>query len=359
MKNICRIVCIFIIFLTSCEMKNKPRPEQPLTPSSSKILILSEGLYNMNNSTLTYADLATNIFDYNVFNTLNHRGLGDTANDMKRYGNKIYIVVDISSVIEVIDAHTLLSVAQISLHNASGTARQPRHIVFHNSSAYVSCFDGSVVEIDTTSLQVTRTATAGRNPDHLTVAGNKLYVSNSGGLDYPYYDATVSVIDITSMTEISQIPVGINPGCIATSEQGDVYVVSRGDYGLNDYSLHKIDTEIDTVIRSFYDINPLNFDISGNTIYMYNYNYSTSKYWVKTFDCLTDHILQENIIDPSVTFTTPYSIHYDASSGELFITDARSYVLFGDLYCFLPDGTLNYKLSEIGLNPSSIIFLDN
>ena len=99
-------------------------------------------------------DPATNIFDYNVFNTLNHRGLGDTANDMKRYGNKIYIVVDISSVIEVIDAHTLLSVAQISLHNASGTARQPRHIVFHNSSAYVSCFDGSVVEIDTTSLQV-------------------------------------------------------------------------------------------------------------------------------------------------------------------------------------------------------------
>lgn len=45
----------------------------------------------------------------NYFRSLNRRGLGDTANDMAIYGEKLYIVVNVSSQIEVIDLQSGLS----------------------------------------------------------------------------------------------------------------------------------------------------------------------------------------------------------------------------------------------------------
>ena len=78
----------------------------PLTQSSGRMLVLSEGLFNMNNSTLAYYNFDTKEFNTNYFQTKNKRGLGDTANDMILYGSKLYIAVDISSQIEVVDVNT-------------------------------------------------------------------------------------------------------------------------------------------------------------------------------------------------------------------------------------------------------------
>lgn len=338
-------------------MKDIPRPAADTPVEPTRLLVLSEGLYNMNNSTLALVDLSSNSTDYDIFKTLNHRGLGDTANDLKRYGAKIYIPVNISSTLEIIDATSLISIKRLTITTPEGTARQPRRIAFHDGFAYLTCFDGTLIEIDTASLEITRTVTLGRNPDHLAIYNGKAYVSNSGGLDYPYYDATVSVVDLATMTELRRVPVGQNPGCIEASERGDIYVVSRGDYDLNDYTLHKIDTDIDTVVRSFSDIHPLNFCIVGNTLYMYNYNFTDASHWVKSFDCITDRITNDNLLPENLTLTTPFSITVDPSSEEIFLTDANSFILFGHLICLNPDGTLRYIISEIGLNPNGIIIL--
>lgn len=338
-------------------MKDLPRPAVDTPKEPTRLLVLSEGLYNLNNSTLALVDLNDGTTDYDIFKTLNHRGLGDTANDLKRYGAKIYIPVNISSTLEIIDATSLISIKRLTITTPEGTARQPRRIAFNDGFAYLTCFDGTLIEIDTASLEITRTVTLGRNPDHLAICNGKAYVSNSGGLDYPYYDATVSVVDLASMAETRRIQVGQNPGCIEASENGDVYVVSRGDYGMNDYTLHKIDTEIDTVISTFSDIHPLNFCIVGNTLYMYNYNFTDASHWVKSFDCITDRITNDNLLPENLTLTTPFSIAVDPSSGEIFLTDANSFILFGHLICINPDGTLRYIISEIGLNPNGILIL--
>jgi hypothetical protein len=54
----------------------------------------------------------------------------------------------------------------------------------------------------------------------------KIYVANSGGLDFQdaNYDHTVSVIDLNSFEEIEQIEVGLNPYQVFADSQGDVYV---------------------------------------------------------------------------------------------------------------------------------------
>ena len=122
---------------------------------------------------------------------------------MAIYGNKIYIVVNVSSTVEVIDFTTGKSIRQIQMLRDNGSSRQPRSIAFDKDKAYVCSFDGTVARIDTTSLEIEAIITAGRNPDDICVQNNKLYVSNSGSLDYsgPGVDNTVSVIDITTFKE--------------------------------------------------------------------------------------------------------------------------------------------------------------
>ena len=108
----------------------------------------------------------------------------------------------------------------------NGSSRQPRSIAFDKDKAYVCSFDGTVARIDTTSLEIEAIITAGRNPDDICVQNNKLYVSNSGSLDYsgPGVDNTVSVIDITTFKETKKIEVGPNPGKILPGLEDAVYV---------------------------------------------------------------------------------------------------------------------------------------
>ncbi|MGM9795163.1 MAG: YncE family protein [Candidatus Aphodosoma sp.] len=320
---------------------------------ASRLLVLCEGLFNMNNSTLAMVNNADSTIDYNVFLTMNGRGLGDTANDMKRYGDKIYITVNVSSQLEVIDANTLTSIKQIPLFNESGVSRQPRCVAFYKEKAFVSCFDGFVAVIDTASLEIEQFISCGRNPDQLAVSNGKLYVSNSGGLDFPFYDNTVSVIDLSCYKEIKRIEVGLNPGSIGSDSQNDIYVISRGDY--SEYTLHKIDTEIDTVVATFNNIHPLNMKIVNDIAYMYSVDYNTKEYWIKQFDCITDDVINEQFVSDCTDIRTPYGIEVDSRNGDVYICEAYDYVVWGDLLCFNRFGKLKFRLDGIGLNPNNIL----
>ena len=243
---------------------------------TAEIYILSEGLFNLNNSSLAKYSFKSNKLVKNYFKDLNKRGLGDTANDIVLYGSKLYIVVNVSSTIEVIDFQTGISIKQIPMFTDNGSSRQPRHIAFYENKAYVCSFDGTVARIDTTSLQIESFTKAGRNPENICVKNKKLYVSNSGGLDYSErlgVDNTVSVIDIESFTEIKKIEVGPNPGCISPGPDEAVYVATYGsNIADGDFNFVKINSQTDEVER-IYNEKVMNFAIDNNNIaYLYNYN---------------------------------------------------------------------------------------
>ncbi len=354
------ILTALTLLATGCnDMRDIPHePNWDGTAANARILVLSEGLFNMNNSTLALYSPADKSLDYNIFKSVNNRGLGDTANDMQRNGDKIWIVVNISSRVEIIDANSFKSVGEIPLFNENGVARQPRHVAFHSDKAYVSCFDGYVAEIDTATLEILRWVECGRNPDNIVIARNKLYVSNSGGLDNPYYDNSVSVVDLTSFKQIKRIEVGTNPGSIAADSEGDVYVVSRGDYNDEEYMLHKIDSEIDEVITTFTDINPLNLVIYDDIAYMYSYDYRTKLHWIKTFNCLTDKVISDNFVTDGTEIETPFGINLDRRNGDIYICESYNHVIWGDVLCFSHNGKLKYRINEIGLNPNCVMVLE-
>jgi len=327
----------------------EPEPEPQPDAYANGMYILNEGLFQMNNSTLSYYDFTTGKLTENIFLDVNHRGLGDVGNDLKRYGSKLYIVVNNSNIVEVVDVKTVQSLKTINL-----SGKQPRQVVFLDDKAYISCFDGDVVRIDTASLEVEASVHTGPNPDGICACNGKLYVCNSGGLSYPNYGNTVSVVDPATFTVVKDITVAVNPTRVKGYSDRYVYVVSNGNYGDVPYTFQKIDCQTDEIVKN-YNLEVLNFDVHQNLAYVYSYNYSTMTSWIKVLDLETDEIVKEQFISDGTQLKTPYGIKVNPLNGDVYITDAGTFTTNGDVYCFDKDGKKKFSF-EAGLNPSAMAF---
>lgn len=345
---------------SSCRKDNDTTPDnQEITSLYKGIYVLSEGTINNNNSSLTYYDYGTKITTPNLFFTANGRGIGDTGNDLQVYGSKMYIVVNVSNTVEVVNARTAKSIKQISFVNGT-VGRQPRSIVFNKNKAFISSYDGTVAVMDTTSLAIEKYITVGRNPEKMAIANGKLYVANSGGLDYPNYDKTVSVIDLTTLTETKKITVALNPVGMIADQYGDIYVLSSGDYGTVKPAMTVIDSKTDLVSQTFANFGGGSIAISGDVAYIagttYDENFNATNY-VKLFNVKTEKMLRSNFITDGTVITTPYGINVDPVSGEVFITDAKNFSTNGQVVCFNSLGVKKYSLTT-GITPNKIIFLN-
>lgn len=346
-----------ILFLTllafSCKKKKVQEPEAPQTLRHG-MLVLNEGLFQQNNATLGWFNFSDNSYTGNFFEQKTNRSLGDTGNDMKRYGGKIYIIVNVSSTIEVLDVSTGNSLGQISMI-ANGTPKQPRYITFNGPKAFITCYDGFVDVLDTASLTITNRIPVGVNPEGLTISNGKLFVANSGGLNFPNVDSTVSVIDLGSLQEITRITVGKNPGSIQADSNGDVYVITRGDYASIPSRMHRINATTNTLAQSF------SFDASGiskfNTNFLISYHdFSSGDNKIALFDPNNETMINTAYI-PTSAIQTLYGVHYSSITNKIYCLDAKNYTVTGQVHVFSPNGIFETSYN-VGLNPCNILIYE-
>jgi YVTN family beta-propeller protein len=347
-------ILFLLILLVGCKKKKVSENDLNTNVLSNGVMVLCQGLFQQNNSTISWVDLATGTSDDLFFTNRTGRLLGDTGNDMKVYGGKIYVVVNVSSTIEVLDRSTGNSIKQISMMNGL-IAKQPRSIVFNGSKAYVSCFDGYVDVIDTVSLAITHRIQVGANPEGLAISNDKLYVANSGGLNSPNVDSTVSVINLSNNQEIKKITVGKNPGTVKVDSQGDIYVISRGNYSTIPSRMVKINAQTDALENTF-SFDASGIEVMGHDFLINSYNYATSTNNVSVFNTQTESITTTSLIDNS-HFTTFYGMQYRPSNNKIYCFDAMGYSNTGYVRVFSASGV--YESSyHVGLNPSKIIFYE-
>lgn len=342
-----------VAFLAACrDDKIIPDPEPEPVAERKGIYVLAEGSFNGNNSTLTYYNYDNKALTADKFNSENGRGLGDTANDIVVYGSKMYIVVNVSSTIEVVNAQTTKLVKQIPVKN-NEVGRQPRFIVFDKGKGYISNFDGTVAVLDTATLTIEKYIPVGRNPEQLAVANGKLYVANSGGLEYisGNYDKTVSVINLTTLAEIDKITVVMNPQVLAADQYGDIYVISTGNYDNVGPSLAIIDSKTDAV-KSSIDFFGGDFVIKGDTAYIPDYSGNVKLYNVKT-----EKLISENFISDGTPIASIGGVTVDDLTGEVFVSDVKDYSSNGTVTCFNKAGVKQYAI-PVGINPNKVVFIN-
>lgn len=343
------VLFLFAWLVISCK-KDQPKPASESSYNNG-LIVLCEGLFQQNNSSLSWVSLADQVVSNQTFYAVNNRYLGDTGNDMLLYGSKAYIAVNASSTIEVLNGTSLKSIAQIQMES-SGVSKQPRYLEAYNGKVYSTCFDGYVDVIDTITNSVVNRIQVGLNPDNLKRISDKIYVSNSGGLNFPTMDSTVSVIDLNSETEIAKVTVGLNPGDLEVDSEGELYVVVRGDYGGVPAKLVKVDPmslQVTDILSDAMEITSF-----GSDRFLITYD-NGGGVEVGLFNTVTDQWENASFINTS-GITTLYEIIYDEVNQRIYALDAMGYTNTGYVRTFDVNGN-SLSSYHVGLNPTDLIYL--
>ena len=280
-----------------------------------------------NKARLDYMNLEAGDYYSNWYGAQNPKQikeLGDVGNDVQQHGGRLYAVINCSHKVEVMDSRAR-HIGQVDISNC-------RYLAFKGDKIYVSAYVGSVAnaellgsvyEVDTATLQITREVKVGHQPDELCIIDNRLYVANSGGYLTNRYDSTLSVIDLSSFTEIEKIAVGLNPTRVCTDDRKQLWVCCQGNYGDVKPSLVILNN---TTILKRISMPCSNISICGNTAYIVDNENNT----LHAFSTL-DYSEQPLSIDIS-SFEKPYGLL--ATKEALYITDAKNYVSSGVLHCY-------------------------
>ena len=364
------IACLILAVVSSCREDFYIIPSQNqdtgVAPTRGNILgmyVLNEGNMGSNKASIDYLDLDENKptvhYLRNIYSERNPnvvKELGDVGNDIKIYGSKLWIVVNVSNKVEVATADSCKRITQINIPNC-------RYLAFKDGFAYVSSyvgpvkFDkdaplGMVYKVDTVDFKKKDSVVVGYQPEELCIVDNKLYVANSGGYRAPKYDHTLSEIDLATFKEIRKIKVGLNPHHCQVDHYGQIWVTSRGNY--NDvpsriYRLYKGRNQLYEVMDSI-DTPVSGLSIVGDSLYYYgsawNNATATNNISYGLINVRTHKIIDTNLFSaPQLkAITMPYGIIVNPVERDFYLMDAKNYVSSGSLLHFKPDGTFDWSV---------------
>ena len=351
----------------------EPIPDAPAADTDIRgFYLVNEGNMGSNKCTLDYYDYLTGVYARNIYAERNPnvvKELGDVGNDIGIYGSKLYVVVNCSHKVEVLDARSGVRIGQVDIPNC-------RYVRFHRGKAYVSSYvgpvqlgadapKGAVYQVDTLSLAITGQVTVGYQPEEMETVGDNMYVANSGGYRAPEYDNTVSVIDLAGMRQVELIPVGINLHRVRKDRYDRLWVTSRGDRLSRPSRLYVMDRIPGTDRMEVTDTLPVacsNMAIHGNLLYFYAAEWSdltgsnTISYGI--IDIRTKEVVSTNFITDGTEreIAMPYGIAVHPETGDIYLTDAKNYVSSGTLYCFDSQGRKKWSV-RTGDIPTAIAFV--
>lgn len=320
--------------------------------------LLNEGNMGSNKATLDYFDYKEGTYYRNIYAEKNPtvvKELGDVGNDLTIYGNKLYAVINCSHKVEVMDAATAVRCAKIDIPNC-------RYVVGNGGYVYVSSYvapvqvdetapKGAVFKVDTLSMEVVGSVEVGYQPEEMTVIGDRLYVANSGGYRKPDYDNTISVIDLNEfkLCDVIVLDGTGNLHRLDHDEKGRLWVSSRGNYyGDFNSDLFVVDPRSKTILKDM-EIPVSDMWVDDGTVYVISteWNYITGQNTVSyaKVDMETMTVVDNNFIKDGTetSIKVPYGIAVNPISKDIYVTDAKSYVVSGTLYCFNKDGILKWK----------------
>lgn len=217
--------------MTSCSDDNDGPETYLLEYSTGAYVVNSGNMYNKIESSLTAIDYASSTATQKVFKAANGRPLGDTANDGIVYGNKIYLAVDQSNTIEVIDKKTKRSIKQIKTTELLGNAEgvHPRHIIADGGKVYFTTYGGYVAAVDTTSFALQKKWQVGSYPEGLVIGNGNLYVANS---NYGAGGGNISCINLSNDNVETKNIEGVN-------NPTSIYCASNVLYVLDDNPVYE------------------------------------------------------------------------------------------------------------------------
>lgn len=357
MKKLFSILCVLAAaVLVGCNPKPNDggKPDESPAPYHDGVFVLCEGSYGAGNASLWFYDPESGEVVADVFGAANDALLGDVGQSLYMYNGLLFVVVNNSGVVWVLDRTT--GKVKASFENLTS----PRFVAIDNSGTkgYISqLYTNEIITFDPRTLTQTGTITLENvvSSEQMAVVGDKLFVASWSN------DHKITVLDTTTNKQITTFEVGVQPYSMVVDKNNTLWVVCDGG---NEYStlpegvtmeapsLWRINTETlaATKTQTFesggYFRSRLAMNGAGDTLY-----FIYDAVWA--IDVATGTLPSDPLI--TIEGWGQYGLDVDPVSGDIYIADAKDYMSNGEVARYGADGVLKSTF-EVGLLPSKFAF---
>jgi len=342
-----RVLWILCGLLAGCTSTPDPLTPAELAPSATTVLILNEGLWGQSNASLTVFDPAARSIRQNAFTVANGRPLGDVGNFIAVRNGVAYLVMNGSDRVEIIEAETQKSRGTINL----SAGRSPRQLAFVNDSLglVTNLYDASVSVLNLRTLTEASRIPVGPHPEGIAVAAGTAFVANSGlGTG-----RSLSMIDLATLGHVGTIEVEDNPSDVVAIGGTIIAVLCAGSYG--DFADPNDDTPatlvlIDAFQRQVTDRIP----VGGHAFRL------AADGQGRLYVPVAGSVLRVTMHSPTsiTTFATGefYGVGVDTTTGDVYLADAGTFTAPGEVRVFDASGNEQYRFPA-GLIPGRFAVL--
>jgi len=340
--------------LGACSKNDDVTPIEPI-PEHLGIYVLNEGNFQSTNASLGLYNFRADNYETKESN------IGDTGNDIGRYGSKLYVILTGSTPtggkVLVYNAKSAEKIGEIPVAS-------PRYIQFYKGKAYLTHGENQLSQIDTgstvTSLPtVAKSIQVGRTPEQLTVFKDKIYVANSGAFS-DTYDNVVSVVNVGSFTLDRNIEVAENITSVhADTINNTLYVNASAIYDAagqitSPSKLYAVNTSTDA--KTPFTFGAEQMFIFGKAAVLISSNKTEGKYNILFTNDIQSQQFNDNAI-VNTELVQPYGITFIPSQGIIAIADAKDFQSNGEVFLYNSSFQQFGKISA-GRIPKKVAFKD-
>lgn len=197
---------------------NAPVVPAPEKGDSLRFLIINEGNFTKGNTSLSAVWSNDTIYN-DLFRSANaQRPLGDAAQSLNIIGENIYVALNNSNKIEVMNKTDYKSVHTILFHSNVS----PLYITaLDNDRAAVSGYSDKLMIINTKTYQVVDSVELGSSSKQMAVVNKRLFIASAGLKMVPLNNLK----DVTSIEEI--YPIGDSK--LIVDKNGNLWTISAGE----------------------------------------------------------------------------------------------------------------------------------
>ena len=346
---------LFVLFMMVACGPDPVEPLDPTMPTIGKgVLVLNEGSYTNANSTLTFYDTERDTVMNQLFYRVNGAPIGDVGQSLCLLDGKLYIVVNNSKYIYKVDAQTI-QCDTTRPYKLDGVLLSPRYMVpVAANKAYVSdLISKELWIVDPQTMTLSGTVSMGKPTETMVQVGRELFLTN-----YSRYYAndiqnnTVQVVDVENDVKVAEIEVGYEPNGMVVDESGMVWVLCEGD--VNDFDVPSTLWQIDprqkrATLKRTFEGKAMNLAIDNTGRFLY---------YLHEGDVHRCSIQAPEVDD---AFCIPaegrllYKIAVNPNNGELYVSDAKNYLVNGSVYRYTSDGLLLGSF-DAGICPGFMLF---
>jgi hypothetical protein len=309
---------------------------------SQGMLIGSEGNFQWGNASLSFLDKQNGTLYEDVYRTVNQKPLGDVLQSICIWEDKIYLVLNNSGKIEIVNKHSFKSEGSII------GLRAPRFMLpISAQTAYVSdLYDNHIAVVNLNTLKVSSKIACPGWTEEMLKYGEKVFVCNK-------YQSYLYVIDAKTNMLTDSIFIGYGAISLALDKNNKLWVLTTGNASGN----NKVEPQLHCLSPTQNSIEKTIVLGMGNLPIKLLMNETKDKLFWLVQDVWSMNITEA--VKPTTAFIpsngkTFYGLGYDSYQKQILITDAKDYVQKSEILIYNENGKY-IKSFRAGINTSSFL----